>query len=42
LKRLASQLGKPCCLRYGDVTRDVKIKKGKTFQWDGQSGPKSN
>jgi len=33
-----SLLGNPCRLRYGDVTRDVKIKKGKTFQWDGQSG----
>lgn len=30
-----SLLGNPCRLRYGDVTRDVKIKKGKTFQWDG-------
>jgi alpha-L-fucosidase 2 len=37
-----SLLGNPCRLRYGDVTRDVKIKKGKTFQWDGQSGLKSN
>ena len=35
-----SLLGNPCRLRYGDVTRDVKIKKGKTFQWDGQSAPK--
>ncbi len=35
-----SLLGNPCRLRYGDVTRDVKIKKGKTFQWDGQSGSK--
>ena len=34
-----SSLGGPCHLRYGNVTRDVKIKKGKTFQWDGQSGP---
>ncbi|MGA2279522.1 MAG: glycoside hydrolase family 95 protein [Verrucomicrobiota bacterium] len=30
-----SLLGNPCCLRYGAVTCDVKIKKGKTFQWDG-------
>ncbi len=30
-----SLLGNPCRLRHGDVTRDVKIKKGKTFQWDG-------
>jgi alpha-L-fucosidase 2 len=35
-----SLLGNPCRLRYGDVTRDVKIKKGKTFQWDGQATPK--
>jgi alpha-L-fucosidase 2 len=33
-----SLLGNPCRLRYGDVTRDVKIPKGGTFQWDGQSG----
>ena len=32
-----SLLGNPCRLRYGNVTRDVKIKKGKTFQWDGQT-----
>ena len=30
-----SLLGNPCRLRYGDVACDVKIKKGKTFQWDG-------
>ena len=35
-----SLLGNPCRLRYGDATRDVKIKKGKTFQWDGQPVPK--
>ena len=33
-----SLLGNLCRLRYGDVTRDVKIKKGKMFQWNGQSG----
>jgi alpha-L-fucosidase 2 len=27
--------GNPCHLRCGGVTRDVKIKKGKSFQWDG-------
>ena len=32
-----SLLGNPCHLRYGDVTREVKIKKGKSFQWDGLS-----
>ncbi len=31
-----SLLGNPCHLRYGNVTRDAKIKKGKSFQWDGQ------
>ena len=31
-----SLLGNPCRLHYGDVTHDVKTKKGKTFQWDGQ------
>jgi alpha-L-fucosidase 2 len=35
-----SLLGNPCCLRYGDVTREVKIAKGGTFQWDGQAAPK--
>ena len=32
-----SLLGNPCRLRSGDVTREVKIQKGGTFQWDGQS-----
>jgi alpha-L-fucosidase 2 len=31
-----STLGNPCRLRYGNTVRDVKIKKGKTFQWNGQ------
>jgi len=31
-----STLGNPCRLRYGDTVRDVKIRKGKTFQWNGQ------
>ncbi len=35
-----SLLGNPCRLRYGDTTCDVKIKKGKTFQWNGQAAPK--
>jgi alpha-L-fucosidase 2 len=30
-----SLLGNPCRLRYGNVTREVKLKKGKSFQWDG-------
>jgi alpha-L-fucosidase 2 len=32
-----SLLGNPCRLRYGNVTREVKIPKGGTFQWNGQS-----
>jgi alpha-L-fucosidase 2 len=35
-----SLLGNSCHLRYGDAARDVKIKKGGTFQWDGQATPK--
>jgi alpha-L-fucosidase 2 len=35
-----SLLGNPCRLRYGDVTRDVKIKKGRSFSWDGQPASK--
>ncbi len=27
--------GNPCHLRYGSVTRLVKVKKGESFQWDG-------
>jgi alpha-L-fucosidase 2 len=37
---MRSLLGNPCRLRYGDTNRDVKIKKGGTFQWDGQPAPK--
>ena len=29
--------GNPCRLRYGNVTREVKIKKGSTLQWNGQT-----
>jgi alpha-L-fucosidase 2 len=32
-----SLLGNPCRLRYGNVTREVKIPKGGTFQWNGKS-----
>ena len=35
-----SSLGSPCHLRYGDATREVKIKKGKSFAWDGQPATK--
>jgi hypothetical protein len=37
-----SPLGNPCRLRYGDVTHEVKIQKGGTFQCGGQSELKSN
>jgi len=30
-----SLAGNPCRVRYGDFTRDLKIKKGGTFRWDG-------
>jgi alpha-L-fucosidase 2 len=29
--------GNPCHLRYGNVTRLVKIKKSESFQWDGMN-----
>jgi alpha-L-fucosidase 2 len=32
-----SLLGNPCRLHYGNVTHEVKIPKGGTFQWDGKS-----
>jgi alpha-L-fucosidase 2 len=32
-----SLLGNPCHLRYGNVTREVKIPKGGTFQWYGKT-----
>jgi alpha-L-fucosidase 2 len=32
-----SLLGNPCRLRHGNVIREVKIKKGGTFQWDGET-----
>lgn len=31
-----SLAGNPCRLRYGNVVREVQIKKGETFQWDGR------
>jgi alpha-L-fucosidase 2 len=31
-----SLLGKPCRLRYGNVTREVSIKRGAVFDWDGR------
>ncbi|MFZ0827017.1 MAG: glycoside hydrolase family 95 protein [Verrucomicrobiia bacterium] len=32
-----SSLGNPCDLRYGNAVRNVKIKQGKTYQWDGKT-----
>jgi alpha-L-fucosidase 2 len=29
--------GNPCKVRYGNLTRDLKIKKGSTLQWNGQT-----
>jgi alpha-L-fucosidase 2 len=34
--RIRSLNGNPCRLRYGDVTREVKLKRGETFEWDGR------
>ncbi|HEX7578030.1 MAG TPA: glycoside hydrolase family 95 protein, partial [Verrucomicrobiae bacterium] len=34
--RVRSLAGNPCRVRYGQLTREVKIKKGETFQWDGR------
>ena len=31
-----SLAGNPCRVRYGNLTRDLSIKKGGTFQWDGR------
>ena len=28
--------GNPCLLRYGDVTREMHLGKGETFNWNGQ------
>ncbi|RPI23403.1 MAG: glycoside hydrolase family 95 protein [Acidobacteria bacterium] len=33
--RVLSLLGKPATLRYGSETRQVKLAKGKEYQWDG-------
>jgi len=32
-----SLLGNPCRLRYSNVTREVNLKRGEAFQWDGRS-----
>ena len=31
-----SLAGNPCRVRYGQLARDLSIKKGGTFQWDGR------
>ena len=31
-----SMAGNPCRLRYGQITREVNIKQGDSFRWDGQ------
>jgi hypothetical protein len=31
-----SRAGSPITLRYGAVTRELHLSKGKTFRWDGQ------
>ncbi|MGA2799080.1 MAG: glycoside hydrolase family 95 protein [Thermoguttaceae bacterium] len=33
---IRSLTGSPCRLRYGQTTRDVNIKQGDTFRWDGR------
>ena len=35
--KIHSLNGGPCRLRYGNVTREVKISKGKVFEWDGKN-----
>ena len=33
---IRSLAGSPCRLRYGQAMRDVNIKQGDTFRWDGR------
>ena len=33
---IRSTLGDPCKLRYGTVTREMKLAKGEVFRWDGK------
>ncbi len=33
---IRSLTGKPCVLRYGDTTRELKLETGRSFQWDGR------
>ncbi|MGD0518606.1 MAG: glycoside hydrolase family 95-like protein, partial [Thermoguttaceae bacterium] len=32
---IRSLVGNPCRLRYGETTREINIKKGDSFRWDG-------
>jgi alpha-L-fucosidase 2 len=32
---IRSLAGNPCRLRYGEATREVNIKQGDSFRWDG-------
>ncbi|HEY1661639.1 MAG TPA: glycoside hydrolase family 95 protein [Verrucomicrobiae bacterium] len=32
-----SLLGAPCKVSYGDATREITLKKGESFQWDGET-----
>jgi hypothetical protein len=34
--KVKSLAGKPLKLRYGSVTREVKLAKGGTFRWKGE------
>jgi alpha-L-fucosidase 2 len=36
---IRSLLGEPCLLRYRGATREIKIRKGKTFHWTGPECP---
>ena len=33
---IRSLAGKPCVLRYGDATRELKLETGRAFRWDGR------
>jgi alpha-L-fucosidase 2 len=33
---ICSLAGKPCVLRYGNTTRELKLEPGRSFQWDGR------
>ena len=33
---IRSLAGKPCVLRYGDTTRELKLEAGRSSRWDGR------